>query len=69
MGFAALGGGLSAGISAMAAGLAIGIAGDAGVRAIGQQPKLFVAVLLILIFCEALAIFGLIVGILMTLAK
>merc|ERR1712216_928643 len=33
---------------------AIGIVGDAGVRATAQQPKLFVGMILILIFAEAL---------------
>ena len=35
------------------AGLAIGIVGDAGVRANAQQPRLFVGMILILIFAEA----------------
>lgn len=43
--------------------MAIGIVGDAGVRATAQQPKLFVGMILILIFAEALALYGLIVGI------
>ena len=36
----------------MGAGYAIGIAGDAGVRGTGQQPRLFVGMILILIFSE-----------------
>merc|ERR1712094_107655 len=43
-------------------GLAIGIVGDAGVRANAQQPRLFVGMILILIFAEALGLYGLIVG-------
>ena len=35
-------------------GMAIGIVGDAGVRAVGQQDKIFVGMILILIFAEAL---------------
>lgn len=58
IGYAHLAGGLSVGGSALAAGFAIGIVGDAGVRANAQQPKLFVGMLLILIFAEALALFG-----------
>merc|ERR1712032_1688502 len=61
-GFAHLGAGLVVGISGLAAGMAIGIVGDAGTRAIGQQPGLFVPNLLILIFAEALALYGLIVA-------
>eukprot|EP00695_Tsukubamonas_globosa_P000008 TRINITY_DN1002_c0_g1_i2.p2 TRINITY_DN1002_c0_g1~~TRINITY_DN1002_c0_g1_i2.p2 ORF type:complete len:174 (-),score=54.12 TRINITY_DN1002_c0_g1_i2:134-655(-) len=64
-GFAHLAAGLSVGLSALAAGLAIGIVGDAGVRAIAQQPKLFVAVILILIFAEALGLYGLIVALIL----
>merc|ERR1712125_214019 len=61
-GFAHLGSGLSVGLSALAAGMAIGIVGDAGVRATAQQPRLFVGMILILIFSEALGLYGLIVA-------
>merc|ERR1719341_817809 len=54
--------GLTVGLSALGAGLAIGIVGDAGVHANAQQPKLFVGMILILIFAEALGLYGLIVG-------
>merc|ERR1711983_64134 len=54
--------GLCVGMSALAAGLAIGVVGDAGVRANAQQPRLFVGMILILIFAEALGLYGLIVG-------
>lgn len=57
-GYAHLGGGLTVGISALAAGLCIGIVGDAGVRAVGQQPRLYIGMILILIFAEALALYG-----------
>ncbi|KAJ7967244.1 V-type proton ATPase proteolipid subunit [Quillaja saponaria] len=42
------------------------LVGDAGVRANAQQPKLFVGMILILIFAEALALYGLIVGIILS---
>merc|ERR1711972_628655 len=61
-GYAHLGAGLTVGMSSLAAGLAIGIVGDAGVRANAQQPRLFVGMILILIFAEALGLYGLIVG-------
>ena len=61
-GFAHLGAGLTVGLSSLAAGMAIGIVGDAGVRANAQQPRLFVGMILILIFAEALGLYGLIVG-------
>jgi len=55
----------------MAAGLAIGIVGDAGVRANAQQDKIFIGMIfigmiLILIFGEALALYGLIVSLILT---
>jgi V-type H+-transporting ATPase 16kDa proteolipid subunit len=64
-GFAHLGSGLSVGLAGLAAGMAIGIVGDAGVRATAQQPKLFVGMILILIFAEALGLYGLIVGLIL----
>nr|KJB40128.1 hypothetical protein B456_007G047900 [Gossypium raimondii] len=53
-------------LAGLSAGMAIGIVGDAGVRANAQQPKLFVGMILILIFAEALALYGLIVGIILS---
>ncbi|GJN16649.1 hypothetical protein PR202_gb03662 [Eleusine coracana subsp. coracana] len=64
-GSAHLAAGLSCGICGLASGMAIGIVGDAGVRANAQQPKLFIGMILILIFAEALALYGLMVGIIM----
>ena len=59
------GAGLACGFSALAAGLAIGIAGDAGVRAFAQTDAIFVGMILILIFAEAIGLYGLIVSIIM----
>merc|ERR1712153_57963 len=56
---------LSAGMCCGLAGLAIGIVGDAGVRANARQPKLFVGIILILIFAEALGLYGLIVALIL----
>lgn len=53
-GFIQLGAGLAVGLAGMAAGFAIGIVGDAGVRGTAQQPRLFVGMILILIFAEVL---------------
>lgn len=64
-GFVQLGAGLSVGLSGLAAGFAIGIVGDAGVRGTAQQPRLFVGMILILIFSEVLGLYGLIVALLM----
>lgn len=51
-GFAHLAGGLTCGLCGLGAGYAIGIVGDAGVRGTAQQPRLFVGMILILIFSE-----------------
>ncbi|KAK2764458.1 H(+)-transporting V0 sector ATPase subunit c [Arachnomyces sp. PD_36] len=64
-GFIQLGAGLAVGLSGLAAGFAIGIVGDAGVRGTAQQPRLFVGMILILIFAEVLGLYGLIVALLM----
>ncbi|KAI6648445.1 V-type proton ATPase 16 kDa proteolipid subunit [Oopsacas minuta] len=64
--FLGLGAGLCVGFSGLAAGFAIGIVGDSGVRGIAQQPKLFVGMLLILIFAEVLGLYGLIVALILT---
>merc|ERR1719326_1899791 len=61
-GYAHLAAGLACGLS----GMAIGIVGDAGVRASAQQAKLYVGMVLILIFAEALGLYGLIVGLILT---
>merc|ERR1712202_94321 len=63
-GFVHLGAGLSVGLSGLAAGYAI-VVGDAGVRGTAQQPRLFVGMILILIFAEVLGLYGLIVALLM----
>ncbi|KAK1221734.1 H(+)-transporting V0 sector ATPase subunit c [Marasmius sp. AFHP31] len=64
-GFVELGAGLAVGLAGLAAGFAIGIVGDAGVRGTAQQPRLFVGMILILIFAEVLGLYGLIVALIM----
>ena len=61
--------GLCCGLSSLGAGIAIGIAGDAGVRAMGQQDRIFVGMMLILIFSEALGLYGLIVSLILSSAQ
>ncbi|KAH8240112.1 hypothetical protein KR032_011265, partial [Drosophila birchii] len=61
--YAHFGCGLSVGLPGIAAGIAIGLAGDAGVRSCASQPRLYVGMILILIFAEVLALYGLIVAI------
>ncbi|CAE6361645.1 unnamed protein product [Rhizoctonia solani] len=60
-----LGAGLSVGLSGLAAGFAIGVVGDAGVRGTAIQPRLFVGMVLILIFAEVLELYGLIVALIL----
>jgi V-type H+-transporting ATPase proteolipid subunit len=63
--FIQLAAGLSVGLSGLGAGYAIGVVGDSGVRAIAQQPRLFVGMVLILIFAEVLGLYGLIVALIL----
>ncbi|CAH8525000.1 unnamed protein product [Dicrocoelium dendriticum] len=60
------GAGLSVGISGLAGGYAIGVVGDEGVRSTSKQPRLFVGMVLILIFAEVLALYGLIVALMLS---
>lgn len=64
-GFMHLASGLSVGLSGLAAGYTIGIVGDMGVRAYMQQSRVFVGMVLILIFGEVLGLYGLIVGLIL----
>ncbi|KAI1698585.1 ATP synthase subunit C domain-containing protein [Ditylenchus destructor] len=54
--FAHLAAGLVCGLCGLGAGFAIGIVGDAGVRAMALQPRMFVGMILILIFSEKVLI-------------
>eukprot|EP00942_MAST-04A_sp_MAST-4A-sp1_P011060 g11060.t1 len=54
--------GLCSASSSLASGFAIGIVGDAGVRAVGQSPKLYVGMVLVMIFAEAIGLYGLIIA-------
>lgn len=64
-GYKYLGAGLCCGLSSLASGLAIGVAGDAGVRAYAQTDAIFVGMILIMIFAEAIGLYGMIVAIIM----
>merc|ERR1719228_1475772 len=65
-GYAHLASGLACGLSSLSAGLAIGVVGDSGVRANGQEGDLYVPMVLILIFGEALGLYGLIIAIVLS---
>ena len=53
-----MGAGLTVGLCSLAAGITIGFVGDAGVRGLVKQPRLFVGLVLILIFAEVLGLYG-----------
>lgn len=57
-GFCHLAAGLSVGLTGTAAGYAIGMVGDQGVRSYLQQSRIFVGMVLILIFGEVLGLYG-----------
>jgi len=63
--FLHLAAGLSVGLTGLAAGYAIGIVGDMGVRSYMQQSRIFVGMVLILIFAEVLGLYGLIVALIL----
>jgi V-type H+-transporting ATPase 16kDa proteolipid subunit len=64
-GYKLLAGGLCCGFSCLASGYAIGIVGEVGVRSYAINEDFYVGLILILIFGEAIGLFGLIVAILM----
>ncbi|CAI7657992.1 unnamed protein product [Penicillium bialowiezense] len=64
-GFMHLAAGMSVGLTGVAAGYTIGVVGDAGVRAYMQQSRVYVGMILILIFGEVLGLYGLIVGLIL----
>eukprot|EP01123_Difflugia_compressa_P007735 TRINITY_DN2138_c0_g1_i1.p1 TRINITY_DN2138_c0_g1~~TRINITY_DN2138_c0_g1_i1.p1 ORF type:complete len:170 (-),score=24.33 TRINITY_DN2138_c0_g1_i1:82-591(-) len=68
-GWTHLGSGLAVGLSGLAAGMCIGVIGDAGVRASAQEDKLFVTLVLMLVFSEALGLYGLIIALIMAVKK
>ena len=63
----AIGAGAAVGLSALGAGLAISAVGSAAVSALAEKPDTFFRAFLIVALAEALAIYGLIMGILLWL--
>ncbi len=55
-------------LSSLAAGLAIGVFGDAGVRA-NVQKIILIALILTIIFAEALALYGFIIAIVLVMSS
>ncbi|KAH8924035.1 V-type ATPase [Atractiella rhizophila] len=63
--FVHLAAGLSCGLTGLAAGHAIGIIGDTCARAYMFQPRIFVSMVLMLIFAEVIGLYGLIVALIL----
>jgi F0F1-type ATP synthase membrane subunit c/vacuolar-type H+-ATPase subunit K len=63
----AIGAALAIGLSTLAAGFAISAAGSAAISALAEKPETFFRSFLIVALAEALAIYGLIMGILLWL--
>ncbi|HML03103.1 MAG TPA: ATP synthase subunit C [Candidatus Bathyarchaeia archaeon] len=63
----ALSAGVAVGLSSLAAGLAISAVGSAAVSALAEKPETFFRSFLVVALAEALAIYGLIMGILLWL--
>ena len=63
-GYANFFGGLGVGLSCLVAGIAIGITAESGLKATARDSKMFIKTVLILIYCEALGLYGLIFGLL-----
>ena len=64
-GFIHMAAGLSTGFAGIAGGYAVGVVGDAGVRGFLYQSKMFVGMVLILIFAEVLGLYGLIISLIL----
>eukprot|EP01119_Soliformovum_irregulare_P016407 TRINITY_DN4739_c0_g1_i1.p1 TRINITY_DN4739_c0_g1~~TRINITY_DN4739_c0_g1_i1.p1 ORF type:complete len:194 (-),score=43.91 TRINITY_DN4739_c0_g1_i1:85-666(-) len=54
--------GLAVGLSGIASGYCMGEIGHFGLRAVAKKPQLFVSVVLIIIFAEAIGLYGLIIS-------
>jgi V-type H+-transporting ATPase 16kDa proteolipid subunit len=67
-GYNMLASGLCCGLSCLASGLCIGVVGDAGVRA-NAQRDIYMAIILMMIFAEALALYGFITAVVLSQAK
>eukprot|EP00339_Tiarina_fusa_P019533 CAMPEP_0117028630 /NCGR_PEP_ID=MMETSP0472-20121206/20807_1 /TAXON_ID=693140 ORGANISM="Tiarina fusus, Strain LIS" /NCGR_SAMPLE_ID=MMETSP0472 /ASSEMBLY_ACC=CAM_ASM_000603 /LENGTH=183 /DNA_ID=CAMNT_0004736185 /DNA_START=31 /DNA_END=582 /DNA_ORIENTATION=+ len=61
-GYAQFAGGLTVGFCCLASGIAVGVVAKSGFRGIKQNTSSFVMMVLNLIYCEALGLYGLIFG-------
>lgn len=53
-----LGAGLAVGLCGWCAGYAIGVVGESGVRALMSEQRVYIGMVLILIFAEVLGLYG-----------
>ena len=67
--FLQLNAGIVCGLSNGIAGYTIGLTGESGVKFYGINENIFVGLILILIFAEVLGLYGMIAGIIMSLAS
>jgi V-type H+-transporting ATPase proteolipid subunit len=65
-GFRMMASGMCCGLSAFASGIAIGVVGEHSVRANAINEDFYVGMILILIFAEAIGLFGLIIAIILS---
>uniref|UniRef100_A0A7S4MQ15 V-ATPase proteolipid subunit C-like domain-containing protein n=1 Tax=Vannella robusta TaxID=1487602 RepID=A0A7S4MQ15_9EUKA len=59
-GYANFFGGLAVGFCCLVAGIAVGVCGEAGIVASARNSKMFTLMVLVLVYCEALGLYGLI---------
>jgi len=64
-GFAHFFAGLSVGLTGFGSGYCMGIIGDSGMAAVARKPQLYVGILLMLVFAEALGLYGLIISLIL----
>mgnify|MGYP000135472143 CR=1 FL=1 len=61
-GLIAIGAGLAVGFAGLGAGIGMGVAGSAAVGAIAERPEIFGRTMIYIVFIEAIAIYGLVIG-------
>jgi V-type H+-transporting ATPase proteolipid subunit len=61
--------GLCIGLTSLPMGLATGVLGDYGVRATAKNPRVFVGMVLMLVFSGAVGLYGMIIALLLSLQK
>lgn len=66
-GLIAIGAGLSVGLAGLAAGMCLARAGSAAISALVEKPETFFKAFLIVTLCEAIAIYGVVIAILLWL--